>query len=172
VKRMAIVAFLSATMALSACSVGDNSKDSSSAPTNRHRVPDISGMALPDACTILSRRDYHGGVRMVADNSDVPPGTVLDILKMEPGMRGGEGQVIMLRVAGPLSTNSLPEGCVSRVPGTFGVIILARTVVGFFLMRGATFVMSVPAGGNPTKPGDLFLTDPLLQGCVNRHYRS
>jgi hypothetical protein len=118
-RKLATVAFLSATIAVTACSGGDGPGDSSFATKNRHRVPDVSGMALPDACGMLSRKAYHGGVREIVDRSDAPPETVLGILEMKPGMRGGDGQVIMLRVAGPLSIENLPRGCVSRVPGTF-----------------------------------------------------
>lgn len=83
-------------------------------------IPDVSGMALADACSAPGRKDYHGGVRKIVGHSRAEPGTVLNVVgESLPGTKGGMDQVIMLQVVGPVSIRRLPEHCVSRIPGTF-----------------------------------------------------
>jgi hypothetical protein len=67
----------------------------------------------------MSRNGYHGGVREIVTTTSSPPGVVLGLLEERAGTKAYEGQVIMMKVAGPVRLRALPRGCVSRVPGTY-----------------------------------------------------
>ena len=88
------------------------------APRNPESVPEVLGMTLTSACPMMSGAGYQGGVRKVIDDSDQLAGTILK-LETEPGTRAYQGEVIMMHVAGPVSVEHLPQGCVSRIPGAF-----------------------------------------------------
>ena len=114
-KKLAVVVTF---VLLAGCMGGQDGP--SLAEKNPKPVLDVSGMALEDACSVLGRRDYHGGVQEVVRDIQAEPKTVLRVMgESVPGSKGGVGQVIMLQVAGPVSIKQLPENCVSRIPGSF-----------------------------------------------------
>lgn len=96
----------------------DCSEDAACAPRAEQPIPDVVGLNLEDACKEMSQAGYVGGVERIYERADERAETVLHQAS-EPGSFGALGQVIMLEVAGPVSPDDLPRGCVIRVPGRF-----------------------------------------------------
>ncbi len=81
-------------------------------------IPDVIGKRLERACPAMSAAGYSGGIRAVLKRGHSLAGSVLS-LGTPAGTHGFEGEVIMMKVAGPVDLKRLPRGCVSRLPGTF-----------------------------------------------------
>jgi hypothetical protein len=117
---MALLTLLLLSLAACGAATGEEEcpEGAACAPENPEPVPDVVGMRLKSACPVMSEAGYSGGVRKIIDRSEERAGTILR-LETDPGTRASEGEVIMMHVAGPVSGGELPQGCVSRIPGTF-----------------------------------------------------
>jgi beta-lactam-binding protein with PASTA domain len=75
-------------------------------------VPDVVGMRVEDACRVLLRSGYSGGV--IDEAAGARPGRVV---KQDPkhGYVGGEGQLVRLTVSAPFRDALLESSaCVDR----------------------------------------------------------
>ena len=85
------------------------------AATNDRPVPDVVGMRVADACRVLGRRVYSGGVFAVERVGEAEAGRIA-AQDPKPGTGYFEGAMVHLVVSGPFAVEGLPRGsnCADR----------------------------------------------------------